>query len=286
MELDGDRRGLVIQGLQDLPTLPVVVNKIITIIGDERSSASDLSDIISRDQSILSVVLRLVNSAFYGYSRGVTSVHQATVILGFNILKSIALGASIFKAMPKGGGKYKFDRNALWVHSLGVATTARIMAQKVGYNDAEEAFVSGLLHDVGRVIFDSVFPDDFSNILVKVKEEGISMIDAEMDVMDMSHAEAGKILLNKWQLPSSVSNAAGFHHDPDKAPENYAVLVSIIHLSNIICRTLKIGSSGDDTIPDMERYAMKTAGLTPTIFENVMEKIRSHRESIEKFTLF
>lgn len=283
--MDSDRRGLVIQGLQDLPTLPVVVDKIIKVIGDERSSTGELAEIISKDQSILSVVLKLVNSAFYGYSREITSVHQATVILGFNILKSIALGASIFKAMPKGAGKHKFDRSALWVHSLGVATTARIMAKEVGYDNTEGAFVSGLLHDVGRVVFDSVFPNEFGMILAKMEEEGITMIEAERDVMDMTHAEAGNILLVKWQLPPGVSNGAGFHHEPDKAPENHANLASIIHLSDIICHTLKVGFGGDDSVPEMKLHAMKRVGLTPAIFGSVMEKVRGHKESIENSTL-
>lgn len=271
--------------MQELPTLPVVVNKIIKTIGDERSSTGDLSDIISKDQSILSVVLRLVNSAFYGYSREITSVHQATVILGFNILKSIALGASIFKTMPKGAGRHKFDRNALWVHSMGVATTARIMAEEVGFKDTEEAFVSGLLHDVGRVIFDSAFPEEFGILCEKVEKEGVTMIEAERDVMDMTHAEAGKILLVKWQLPPGVSTGAGFHHEPDKAPESHAELVAIIHLSDVICHKLDIGSGGDDTVPEMERYAMKRLGLTPDIFDSVMEKVAGHKESIENSTL-
>ncbi|GMT41782.1 MAG: histidine kinase [bacterium] len=283
---DVERRKSSIRNLQDLPTLSAVLKKIIEIVEDKHSSAKNLSDVISTDQSILSVILKLVNSAFYGHMRKITSIDQATVILGFNVVKSMALGASIFKVSRKSGVMRRFDRNGLWVHSLGVATTAKTIAEKVGLDDPEEVFVCGLLHDVGKVVFEAVFPDEFFQIITMVEEENKSMIECEKKALGLDHAEAGQILMHKWHLPINVANSIGYHHASDNAPEECTRLASIIHLADIISRTLRIGSGWDERTPDMKRYAMKAIDFTPAIFESVMAETRSKKESMESFAIF
>jgi len=231
----------------------------------------------------MSIVLKVVNSAFYGYMRQITSLKHATVILGFNTVKSLALGASVFKTKPGEGGKHRFDRNKLWTHSLGTGTASKILARKTGYTDAEEAFVSGLLHDVGKVIFDSFFNEEFQDVIANVREKNMSMSASEKEVMDMNHAEAGRFLLSKWHLPPPVVNAVGFHHDIDGAPAEYAKLASIVHIANVICRKLKIGSGGDDIVPKLSLKALKTVDATSEILEEVEEETNANREIIELF---
>ncbi|MBI5179107.1 MAG: HDOD domain-containing protein [Nitrospinae bacterium] len=278
-----NRRRITIQSIQDLPTLSTIISKLVEMMDNENSSPKELSDLISKDQSILAAILKLVNSAFYGFPRKITSVHQAVVILGFNTVKSMALGASIFKA--KGKGKTQFDRNALWIHSVGVGTAAKIIAQKVGYKDADEAFVAGLMHDVGKVIFDSSFSDDFKLVTEKVEDEAILILDAERSVMGIDHAEAGQILLFKWQLPLPVVNAVGYHHDLEKAPEAYAELAAIVHLADIVCRKLKIGSGGDSRIPKVDRTSMKILKLSTARLEEVLHETEANKETIEMFKI-
>ena len=283
-DTDKNRKRITIQSIQDLPTLSVILTRMMEMLENKNSSPKDLSDIISKDQSVLATILKLVNSAFYGFPRKITSVHQAVVILGFNTVKSMALGASIFKSKPhKAGGKGSFDRNALWIHSVAVGTAAKTIAQQVGYKDADEAFVSGLMHDVGKVIFDSHFQEDFEEVVWKVNDEEILILEAEREVMGIDHAEAGQILLSKWQLPLPVVHAAGFHHTPAKAPEDHAEIISIVHVADIICRKLKIGSGGDGRIPKVDRTAMKRLGLTAGMVEGILKQTEANRETIEMF---
>lgn len=283
MRTDKNRRRITIQSIQDLPTLSTVITKMVEMLDSQEASPKELADLIEQDQSILSAILKLVNSAFYGFPRKITSVHQAVVILGFSTVKSIALGASIFKAKPRKGEKEVFDRNALWLHSLGVATASKLIAKKIGHGDTDEAFVAGLLHDVGKVVFDAQFPDEFREVVEKVEDENILILEAEREVLSLDHAEAGQILLFKWQLPLPVVNAVGFHHDLEKAPAQYQRLASIVHLADIICRKLKIGSGGDARIPRVDRNAMRALQITTPMLEEVLKETQAQKELIEPF---
>lgn len=279
------KRQSLIRNIQDLPTISTVIGKLVEMVEDEKTSAKNLADLIAKDQSILSVNLKLVNSAFYGYSKKITSIQQATVILGFNTVKSMALGAGIFKTDSKPGRKGFFDRNALWIHSLGVATASKALAKKVGYRDIEEAFVAGLLHDVGKVVFDAFFHVEFSKVVSKVEKENILILEAERDVMDFDHADAGKMLLEKWKLPVAVTDAVGFHHKPDDAPEEHSILANIVHLADIICRELEIGSGGDNRIPLESHNAVKKLGCDQKSLGKVIEETAMNKEKIEMFEL-
>ena len=283
MKIDKNRRRITIQNIQDLPTLSAVITKMVEMLDSREASPKELADLIAQDQSILSAILKLVNSAFYGFPRKITSVHQAVVILGFSTVKSIALGASIFKTKPRKGEKEVFDRNALWVHSLGVATASKLIAQKIGHEDTDEAFVAGLLHDVGKVVFDTQFPSEFREVVEKAEDENILILEAERDILGLDHAEAGQILLFKWQLPLPVVNAVGFHHDLEKAPATYQRLAAIVHLADIICRKLKIGSGGDSRIPKADRNAMKALHITTPMLEEALNETRAQKEIIETF---
>lgn len=283
MKVDKSRRRITIQNIQDLPTLSAVITKMVEMLDGQDASPKELANLIEQDQSILSAILKLVNSAFYGFPRKITSVHQAVVILGFGTVKSIALGTSIFKAKPRGGEKEVFDRKALWVHSLGVATASKLIARKIGHGDADEAFVAGLLHDVGKVVFDTQFSAEFREVAEKAEDENILILEAEREVLGLDHAEAGQILLFKWQLPLPVVNAVGFHHDLEKAPATYQRLAAIVHLADVICRKLKIGSGGDSRIPKVDRSAMKTLHITTPMLEEALKETRDQKELIEQF---
>ncbi|MBI5636791.1 MAG: HDOD domain-containing protein [Nitrospinae bacterium] len=283
MKVDKSRRRITIQNIQDLPTLSAVITKMVEMLDGQDASPKELANLIEQDQSILSAILKLVNSAFYGFPRKITSVHQAVVILGFGTVKSIALGTSIFKTKPRGGKKEVFDRNALWIHSLGVATASKLIAQKIGHGDADEAFVAGLLHDVGKVVFDTQFSAEFREVAEKAEDKNILILEAEREVLGLDHAEAGQILLFKWQLPLPVVNAVGFHHDLEKAPATYQRLAAIVHLADVICRKLKIGSGGDARLPKVDRGAMKTLHITTPMLEEALKETRDQKELIEQF---
>ncbi len=282
---DREHRRMAIQEIEEIPTISAIFKKLIDLLESEDCSAKELSDLISQDQSITSLILKLVNSAFYGHMREITSLHQAIVILGLNTVKSIALGASLFKSDSKRKDKYTLDKNQLWFHSLGTATTCKIIAKKIGYKDIEEAFAAGLLHDVGMVVFDAFFREEFKEVLLMASEKNLHILKAEKDILNISHDEAGQILLTKWKLPLAIASAIGGHHDIKKVEKKYQKLTCIVHLSNIIVKKLKIGSSGDKRIPQLNRNSAKVIGLSPKDVEQVMRETAENKEKIEAFEL-
>lgn len=283
IKVDKDKRRIIIQSMENLPTLPHFINELVEMVESEKYSAKDLSGLISKDQSISSVILKLVNSAFYGHMSKISSINQAVVILGFNTVKSIALGSSIFGSR---GGKHGLYRKKLWTHSLGVATTSRILAQKSGYKDVEEAFIGGLLHDVGKVILDSIFPEEFEKVLQIIERENVFMREAEKEIFDLDHAEASKILLTKWQLPASVANAVSYHHEISKAQPQYADLAAIINIADIICQTLMIGSGGNKKVSLFSKTVLNTLNVSHSEIEGVKREIKKIRDQIELFEIY
>jgi len=284
---DATKRRILIQRVEDLPTLPTTLTKILEVAESEDASARDLAHVISQDQSISSMVLRIVNSAFYGHFRKISSISHATVIIGFQTVKSLALGASIFRATPA-TSESSFDRRRFWTHALGVGTFSKKIATLVSLPDdldMETIFVSGLLHDLGKVVFDNYFNEEYSQVAREAmeKKELIRVMEAKM--MGMDHTVAGKHLAKKWQFPAPVICSIEHHHSPAKAQGVYMVIASIVHLANYCCHEIGLGSSGNAADSLLERSALDISRLPVDVLDEVIESVSSERESIEAFGL-
>ncbi len=242
---------------------------------------------VSQDQSISSTVLRIVNSAFYGHFRKISSISHATVILGFQTVKSLALGASIFRAAPA-TSKPSFDRRGFWTHALGVGTFSKRIANLVSLPDdldMETVFVSGLLHDLGKVVFDNYFNEEYSQVARAAVAEGKLIRTMEAKMMGMDHMLAGKYLAKKWQFPEPVICSIEHHHSPAKAEGAFMIIASIVHLANYCCHEIKLGSSGNAADSLLERSALNISKLPVDMLDKVIESVSSERESIEAFGL-
>ena len=177
--------------VKELSTLPLVANNVIQLTQSPKSSALEVGEAISQDPALSSKVLRIANSAFYGFPRKITTIHLAIVVLGFANIRKIVLTASISDMMS---GKMKngnFDREAFWKHSIACAITSKLIAKRLGFKNDEEVFLWGLLHDLGKIILDSHFRKEFTEVVHLVKKENILIRDAEKRVLGVDHAEVG-----------------------------------------------------------------------------------------------
>ncbi|RME01114.1 MAG: HDOD domain-containing protein, partial [Calditrichaeota bacterium] len=184
----------IITKIKQLPTLPQVITRLIQIIDRPDSSASEVSKIISTDQSLMTKVLKLVNSPFYGMPKRITTLSQATVILGFNAIKNLALTAAIFDQFGgKGEGIHQngFSREKFWEHSIAVAVASKIISEHIGYPQPEEAFMAGLIHDIGKVVLDQFLHDEFVEALKYSADNQVSISDAEIKIIGSNHAQIG-----------------------------------------------------------------------------------------------
>ncbi len=278
------RKRILIQKINHLPTLPTIITKIIALTESRNANAANLGEILSRDPSISSTILKLVNSAFYGNLRHISSITHATVILGFQMVKTIAMGVSIYQT-AKGHENHGFDRKQFWVHSIGVATMAKVLS---GYLKIPEGlgkdaiFLSGLLHDVGKVIFDNYFTEEYLKVANMIREEELWIGDAESRVLGITHCDAGFYLGRKWQFPLPVVETIRFHHDLEKCSEKNIVLCALVHAADHGCRKIGLGSGGDSTVPPLnplvERY-----GINPSILDRAIEEVEKERTSLESF---
>jgi len=215
----------------ELASLPQVLVEVVKVSADPNASASDLSRIILKDPALTAKLLRIVNSPYYGRVREVTTINQAVVTLGMRSVTAIALSASVYEMV--GGLKGAVDRKRFWRHSLEVATAAKLIADDIGFEPAEEAFVAGLLHDVGMLILEASFSDEYMRIW-KLVEAGESLLEVEQKSWGTDHARTGQFILDQWGLPKHIGEAASQHHrvftHGEKSPD--LTLPQIINLAN------------------------------------------------------
>ena len=235
-------------GVNDLPTLPIVANTVVQITQNPNTSALDVGRAISQDQALATKVLRIANSAYYGFPRKITTITHAIVILGFAHIRNIVLTASIFDVFQSMKGSTGFDQKGLWEHSLACAVTSKLIAKNVGVTNLEEIFICGMLHDFGKLILDSYLKEDFTRVVTLAQEKNMLLRDAEQEILNLDHAIVGAFVADRWNLAPSLIKAIRYHHTPPDADDSMRI-AAIVHIADAICRAMGLGNGGDDKIP-------------------------------------
>ena len=174
--------------IKDLATLPVVANNVIQITRNPKSSALEVAKAIAQDPALVTKVLKMANSALYGFPQKITTISHAIVILGFANIRNIVLTASIFDMFPAKKSGNQFDREGFWEHSLATGIAAKLLAKQAGIKNVEEAFIWGLLHDLGKLVLDTYFNAEFSEVAALVKQKDLLIRDAEQQLLGFDHA--------------------------------------------------------------------------------------------------
>ncbi len=224
-----------------IPTLPVVAFKVNKMIQDYDISIDELTRIIEKDQAIVSKILRLVNSAFYGFQSKIETVSHALIVLGFNMLRNAVLSVSVIKTFSGTDTCKGFNIKDFWRHSIGVAITGRHLAKQTHLENPDDCFIAGLLHDIGKVILSEYFKEPFDQVLTSVRDDGLSFYEAERNLLPLNHAQIGGHLGVKWQLPLSLVDTIKYHHEVREGVSNLNQLM-IVHVADIIVNTHNIDS--------------------------------------------
>jgi len=224
----------LIKDSRELTSLPQVLAEIIRVTEKEDCGAAELATVIMKDPALSARLLRIANSTFYGPTREVSTVQQAVITMGMRSVKALALSVGLYQVFDSENAI--IDRVRFWRHSLEVAIACREIAAACSYNPVDEAFITGLMHDIGLLIMENNFDDQFKR-LWRLVEAGESLVKLEEKNWGTNHARVGKFLLDQWHIPKFIGEAIAIHHDQtaeDKVPQNR--LGRIVSLANRISK--------------------------------------------------
>ncbi len=282
--LSSEQLRQLIAKVPGLPTLPAIVDRLNEMMLNPRTTAKEVGRLITSDPALAAKILKIVNSSFYGFPNRITTVTHAIVILGFNTVKSVVLSSTVFDVF-KGKGEVDFKREDFWRHSIGCGAACRVIAREVGFSALEDFFIAGLLHDVGKILLDQYLHDDFLKVLGIVRQKDCLFLEAENEVLHVTHAEIGGWLFQHWRLSKGLVQAVAHHHNPALADEALQS-TAVIHLGDIVCRSLQCGSGGDARIPRVSPVAWDALGLTATQLESILCETDQEIEKAKVFMDF
>ncbi len=244
MHIDQDaQRKQIEKFIRRIPSLSTTVGKVLEICSKVDASPNELNKVIALDPVLTGQVLKLINSAYYSLVNKVTSLTRAITMLGLNTVKNMALSTAIIRTVSGAKKSKILPTRKFWAHSISVGVSAKLLAKvkDIPLMEREEYFISGLLHDLGKV----PFGDEYIHVLSKAKREQIPLIEAERELLGIDHQEVGLMIAEKWKLNKAISSCIGNHHDLDQLDNEYQRQAAFVALGNIYSDIYDIGFAGD-----------------------------------------
>lgn len=269
-----------------LPSFPQVVVKLLEISGDERASMEDIARVIESDPGIAIRVLEIVNSAIYGLQRKIKALPEAIVLLGIEEIRKLTIGMTVFQGLFASDQIKKFDRIHFWRHSLAVAVLAMEIAKKVQYPQPEEAYIAGLLHDVGKIFLDLKCYRNYGEFLYDMAKPQENMVEQERETLGLGHDDIGAFFCSLWKLPDSIVLPVKYHHQRFQSRDfskEESLLISIVSLANFVCWTQGIGSF-DMVCPPV--LAPEVADYIDIEEIDIISRIRVMNAEMERISAF
>ncbi|MGB0128231.1 MAG: HDOD domain-containing protein [Rhodocyclaceae bacterium] len=263
--------------LFDVPTLPAIVMQALSVLQDPRSDAKAVQDVIARDPAISAKLLRVANSAFFGFSRQVATVADAVRVLGFTNVQGMILGVGAFDAFRT----ERLNLKEFWTHSIATATAARILAPKVKCSP-DEAFTAGILHDIGKLLFAVQAELGYQRVLDLEHEAKLTGLEAERTLFEFTHPEVGETLAERWNLPTKYICAIAYHHQPSAAgaERTFCALMGLADEAAHVCQ----GNNGMESLRQPQRQALQEElGFTAAEWESCLGQLHQAQPGMEAF---
>ena len=260
-----------IRSLTNLPAMPAAHSKLLQLLSkvDAEVDLNQVSSTLQQDPALTAKVMKTCRSAAFGFQGNM--MKQAVAFLGVDVIRKIVQSAIIYEAFAeeKGASDSAMTMQDLWRHSLAVGMAMEI----IGKEDTKKKthFILGVMHDIGKAVIKFRFPEQFEKVMELVEQENLSILEAEEEVLGISHAECGAELSVHWDLPGEVRTAIAAHHVPSQSMQHKR-LAAMVHIADIAVRTMKIGYPGDPLIPEMDAYAKR--------LQKSVEEITEHKDEI------
>jgi len=252
-----------------LPEAPNIILDFNKVLEDPLSSVNDIADVVNRSPSLAALLLKLANSAFYGFPSKIDSISRAVTLIGTKEISSLIMGISImrlFHEIPK----ELVDMSSFLRHSLSCGILSRILAAQKKLQHTERLFVAGLLHDIGRLVWYKYFSEQAKLLLIMAKKTGLCLYEIEKECLGISHEQIAGYLLRKWKFPASLENSIVYHHCPSISPDQTEA--GIVHLADITINALGLGHSGERIIPRFESKVWDEIQITPSAFKTAIDQ--------------
>ena len=262
----------IIEKVDELPSLPHIVLKVMELTDDPDSTAFDINQVINQDQNMTAQVLRMANSVYYGYSRRIASVTDAIILIGFNAVRSIVLAASMSKILKAELKGYIMGEGELWKHSQSAAIFARLLAKRVKFNSIETAYTAALLHDIGKLVMNSYMSEAYQEVIDTVNRDKIPFNKVEDSIFGFNHALIGGKIAEKWNLPAELAEAITNHHDPSLSILNPS-LTAIVHIADAVTLQMGMGLGIDGLLYELSDDALTLLGIGHHDLEILMAEI-------------
>jgi len=230
---------LVLSNIYNLPSMSEIMLEVSKLLDNPNTNTALLSKKIGKDPGLATKILSIANSPLYGLPRKVSTIDFAILIIGYQDIKNIVIALSMIESFKNKSDKY-LEQKEFWLHSLLCGNASKRIAEDLGYRFGGEAFVTGLLHDLGVPVMHKYFHTPFLEIYNRVISN-VFCLDAEKEILGYTHQEMGKFLTNKWNLPSHLCDSINNHHHPSTATENQ-VLAAIVHLADYMTQKFNIGA--------------------------------------------
>ena len=265
---------MAIQEISHIATLPEVTMKIIKLVEDPDSTAQDLNKVISNDPALGARILKVVNSAFYGLPGQIGSINRAIVLLGLNAVKNIAIAASLAKLFRGGKIAENFDARDLWTNAIACATATRLLAQKVSLGLPDEAFLAGLIHDLGVMVEIQAKRTEFIQVLDRVASDpSVTFRQAENEIIGANHEQFGQALCKLWKFPVNFQHVTGYHHRPTELGENHRALVGLVYVADLITKNLGLGFTLGTEQNEIDPALLEELKLSPAALKEIGDQL-------------
>ena len=268
----------IIMTTRDLPAMPQVASKVLELSADPNTSAQQLQQIISDDQAMTGRILKIANSAMYSCSRKVKTLTEAIVMLGFDSIRSLVVTSAARNLYNTRNASTGLKERLLWEHSIGVAFACRLLVLERIPALAEEAFLAGLMHDIGKLVLNLRVPEQFDEIVQLVYNDNLPFNSTEKEILGYDHAEVGAKLINKWNLSPMLEDTIFHHHNPEAMTIDNPLLL-YLDLGNKLCHKLGIGFVDEPDLDINNCLANNILGLSPKTFEVTILRLQETLES-------
>lgn len=266
----------VVEAVRQLPSLPAVVIELLQSADKEDVNADELANKIALDQALAAKALKVANSPFYGLQSKVASIQDATVILGLRQIRSLVAAAAVTGAFAQSRHSW-FDQRLFWQHCVGVALCARTLAAEAGVSE-DGAFTAGLLHDIGRLVLVTCFPDEYREALAYQKKHDCFLLTAERDVLGLDHAQVGQALAERWHFAPSIQAAVAHHHAPEEATADS--LAGVVHVADVMAHALDLCPREDELVPPLSAVAWNRLGIDWGRFKQMLATVEDQFEDV------